>query len=59
METDFLTIDDLTKMLNVGKGFVYEHTRRGTSDPLPSFRFGKHLRFRREDVAKWIEQHRN
>jgi len=55
----FLTISELTEMLSLPKSFVYEHTRKGSIDPIPgAFRFGKHLRFKREDIDKWIEKHR-
>jgi excisionase family DNA binding protein len=54
----FLTIDDLIKILNTPKGFVYEHCRKGTTDPLPHFRFGKYLRFKPDEIHQWIEAHR-
>ena len=54
----FLTIDELTEMLTLPKSFIYEHTRKGSTDPIPVFRFGKHLRFKRQDIDTWIEKHR-
>lgn len=55
----FLTIDDLTEILNLPRSFVYDHTRKGAKDPIPgAFRFGKHLRFNRSEVEAWIEDHR-
>lgn len=55
----FLTIDDLTKILNLPRSFVYDHSRRGAKDPIQgAFRFGKHLRFKKDEVEKWIEKHR-
>jgi excisionase family DNA binding protein len=58
MSETFLNPDDLSEMLGLPRSFIYEHTRRGSNDPLPGFRFGKHLRFRRDEVEKWVEKHR-
>jgi excisionase family DNA binding protein len=55
----FLSVDDLSGMLDLPRSFVYEHCRKGTKDPIPgAYMFGKHLRFKREDVERWIEKHR-
>jgi len=55
----FLTVDQLSEMLCVPRSFIYEHTRKGSIDPIPgAFRFGKHLRFKKDDIDKWIEGHR-
>jgi excisionase family DNA binding protein len=55
----FITVKQLCEWLDLPKSFVYEHTRRGSIDPLPgAFKFGKHLRFKRIEVEKWIEDHR-
>jgi len=38
--------------------FIYEHTRKGSPDPIPgAYKFGKHLRFRLEDIERWIQDH--
>jgi excisionase family DNA binding protein len=58
LTTKFLTTDDLMQLINVPRTFVYEHTRKGSLDPLPAYRFGKHLRFKSEEIQKWIEDHR-
>lgn len=57
-DLSFLDIDRLATILDLPKGFIYEHTRKGTRDALPCFRFGKHLRFRENEVLEWIEKHR-
>ena len=58
-ELSFLTPEQLGQILRLPMSFVYEHTRRGSKDRIPGgFRFGKHLRFNREEVEKWIERHR-
>jgi excisionase family DNA binding protein len=58
MTERFLTVDDVMQILNLPKGFVYEHTREGSGDPLPHFRFGKYLRFKEQEIREWIEAHR-
>jgi excisionase family DNA binding protein len=55
----YLKIDDVCSMLQLPKTFIYEHTRRGSADPIPSYRIGKHLRFKREEIEIWMEKHRN
>lgn len=54
----FLTIDEVIELLNLPKGFIYDHTRKGSRDPLPCYKFGKHLRFKEDELVKWIERHR-
>ena len=54
----FLYPEDIEKTLQVPRSFVYEHCRKGAKDPLPAFRFGKHLRFKESEFLKWVERHR-
>jgi excisionase family DNA binding protein len=55
----FISVDDLSMILALPRSFIYEHSRRGSKDPIPgAFRFGKHLRFKKDEVEKWIEKHR-
>ena len=58
IEPDFLTLDQLSGRLQFPKSWIYDRTRRGASDPLPAFRFGKHLRFKTNEIEKWLEGHR-
>lgn len=58
MSGTFVTPDQLAEMLSMPMSWVYEHTRKGSKDPLPGFRFGKHLRFKRDEVETWLEKHR-
>ena len=54
----FITPQQLAEMLSLPMSFIYEHTRKGSPDPIPgAFRFGKHLRFRLDDIEKWVEKH--
>lgn len=49
---DLLTVDEVAAWLNVPKRWVYDRAQRGE---LPSGRVGKYLRFRRQEVAAFIE----
>jgi excisionase family DNA binding protein len=59
-EDEILTLDELAALLKVDSAKVYEITRKRFSRrrgfPLPKFRVGRELRFRRRDVDEWIEQ---
>ena len=52
---NLLTADEVAKILNVSMAWVYDHADR--KRPLiPSVRLGKAVRFRPEDVQKFIEE---
>jgi excisionase family DNA binding protein len=54
----FFTPKELADIMKVPMTFIYEHTRKGSSDPIPgAFKFGKHLRFSQEAIEKWIKKH--
>jgi PTS system nitrogen regulatory IIA component len=52
-EEELLSVDDVARWLNVPKRWVYDRAQRGE---LPSGRAGKYLRFRRGDVAVYVER---
>lgn len=52
---EWLTIDELAEELKVSKNTIYDWRHKGTGPR--AARLGNHLRFRRQDVEKWIEQH--
>lgn len=54
----YLTVEEVAKLLDVPKSFVYRRTCRGASDPIVHYRFGGHLRFLRKDVDEWIARSR-
>jgi len=54
----FITPEQLSQTLSLPMSFIYEHTRKGSKDRIPgTYRFGKHLRFKLEEIEKWIEKH--
>lgn len=55
----WLTPDDVAKLLQVSPSWVYEHTRaRGRRDGLrlPFVRFGKYVRFNPKTVAAFLAE---
>jgi predicted DNA-binding transcriptional regulator AlpA len=53
--------EELAERLKVDVSWVYENTRKRASvrktDPLPSIRMGKYLRFYWPEIEKWLERH--
>jgi predicted DNA-binding transcriptional regulator AlpA len=56
MSGDWLTTEDLVAMFQVRRGTIYGWRMRG--DAPPAYKVGKRLMWRREDVAAWLESHR-
>jgi len=54
-EDKLLNLQELAEYLNVTKRTVY---RLLDGCDLPSFRVGSHLRFKREEIDEWLDQHR-
>jgi len=58
--SQILTPEQLAERLQVQVSFIYENTRKRASvrnsDPLPSIRMGKYLRFYWPEVEKWLER---
>jgi excisionase family DNA binding protein len=52
-----LTADDLAELLSVPRSSVYEYARR-RHDPLPSLLIGRHRRFERAQVERWLATQR-
>lgn len=51
----FLTISDLAELLDVPVNTVYDWRRKRTGPP--SIKVGNHVRYRRREVEKWINEH--
>ena len=52
---EFLNVDDLSEYLSIKKSTVYSLAESGD---LPCFKIGRLIRFRRDEVETWIEEHR-
>jgi excisionase family DNA binding protein len=53
-EKEWLTIAELQDWLGLGRSKAYELT---ATREIPSYRIGRILRVRRQDVEQWLEQH--
>jgi excisionase family DNA binding protein len=53
-EGELLNIEELSKLLNLPKSWIYERTRRGE---IPHRKLGKYLRFDIQEIKIWLEQH--
>lgn len=56
-QDELLTLDELCAMLRISKGTAYK--QRATGCGPPGYRIGKHLRFKRGDVTRWLESRRD
>jgi excisionase family DNA binding protein len=50
---DVLTIDELAAYLKIAKSTLYKLAQEGK---LPGLKVGRHWRFRREAIDRWLEQ---
>lgn len=48
---DVLVVEDVARLLRVGRNAVYEMVARNT---IPHCRLGKHIRFSRAAVMRWL-----
>ena len=48
----FLTIDDVSEMLQVTRSTVYNLKKKG----MPFIKLGKNIRFDQEEVINWIKE---
>jgi excisionase family DNA binding protein len=55
VEEELLTVEQVQQLLKVGRTFAYSLVRSGE---LPSYRVGRLLRVRRQDVDLWLEHNR-
>jgi len=53
---NFLSVDELSKILNVPKSWVYSRTRETGPESMPKIKIGKYCRFVLEDVLSWLRK---
>ena len=58
LDAPLLTADAVAGLLAVPRSSVYEYARRRT-DPLPSLLIGRHRRFDRRAVERWLGRQLN
>ena len=51
-DVKFLTIDDVSEMLQVTRSTVYNLKKKG----LPFIKLGKNIRFDQDEVINWVRQ---
>jgi excisionase family DNA binding protein len=54
MNQNLLSVDELSKSLNVPKSWVYSRTRETGPDSMPRIKVGKYCRFVLDDVLDWL-----
>src|SRR5713226_6009968 len=52
--SQLLTVQEVAELLRVPVSWVYERTRRRSSDRLPGIRLGKYWRFNEADLIAWL-----
>ena len=52
MDTKFLTIEDVSEMLQVSRVTVYNLKKKG----MPFLKIGKNIRFDEKEVVEWIRE---
>ena len=57
-EGQFLTVQDVAKLLRVPVSWVYGHTRKRSLERLPGYRLGKYWRFREDEIVAWVKYQR-
>ena len=53
MESELLSVDDITRILRISKGTAQRWCR---DRRLPAAKIGKEYRIRKEDLDKWYEK---
>lgn len=53
MDDDILTIEELSQYLKVAKSSLYKLCQEGK---IPGQKVGRHWRFRRETIDRWLEE---
>jgi excisionase family DNA binding protein len=57
MGDEILTAAELSALLKISKGQIYELAKKNTrNNPLPVLRIGSSVRFRRNEVETWLSQ---
>jgi excisionase family DNA binding protein len=54
---DLLTVDELAGLLRVPASWIYARTADASVEEIPHLKLGRHLRFRRAEVERWVERH--
>jgi excisionase family DNA binding protein len=53
LDEPLMTAEQVADLLAIPRSSVYEYARR-PNEPLPSIRVGRHRRFYRTDIERWL-----
>jgi excisionase family DNA binding protein len=53
LDEPLLTAEQVADLLAIPRSSVYEYARR-RNEPMPSIRVGRHRRFHRTDIERWL-----
>jgi len=56
METEFYTVKELMELLKVSESWIMRRIKTGK---IPSYKFGKQRRFKKEEINQWIESQKD
>lgn len=57
-KTRLLSVRETQELLNVSRTFLDRIVRLKSENKLPSYKIGRHRKFRYEDIQWWIEKQR-
>ena len=49
-----LTINEISELLNVTKGWIYARTMKKSKNQIPHYKLGKFIRFNLNEVLTWL-----
>ncbi len=52
---NLLTIEELAKILNVPKSWIYDRTRKDGPEKIPHYKIGKYVRFVEQEVIEYLK----
>jgi len=52
---DTMLVEEASPYLRLPISSIYDRTAPGAADPIPHYKIGKLLRFKRADLDKWLE----
>ncbi|MCK4548473.1 MAG: helix-turn-helix domain-containing protein [Candidatus Eisenbacteria sp.] len=53
-----LTVQEIADLFKVPPSWIYDRTRRRGPERIPHVKLGRYVRFRKEEVEGFIEDHR-
>lgn len=56
MDVEFLTVDELAKVLKTPTSWIYQKSRETGPNAIPMIKCGKYNRYVLDDVLGWLER---